>query len=132
MERNALISIILDQQQTFKNKKFIPRLQGKNFFADNEIVVISGIRRCGKSTLLQEIRANTKEKDFFLNFDDERLIHFGLNDFQLLYEIFIELYGKQNTLYFDEIQNIKGWERFVRRMYDQGNKIYITGSNASM
>lgn len=132
MERNALISIILDQQQTLKNIRFIPRLQGKNFFADNEIVVISGIRRCGKSTLLHEIRANNHEKDFFLNFDDERLIHFTVVDFQTLYEIFIELYGKQSVFYFDEIQNIKGWERFVRRMYDQGKKIYITGSNASM
>lgn len=38
----------------------------------------------------------------------------------------------EKTFYFDEIQNIKGWERFVRRLHDQGNKIYVTGSNATL
>lgn len=47
-------------------------------------------------------------------------------------EIFIELYGEQSIFYFDEIQNIEGWERFVRRLHDQGKKVYVTGSNANM
>ncbi len=132
MERKILISIILDQQEIFKNLNYIPRLENRSFLNDPEIVVISGVRRCGKSTLLHEIRQNNHDKDYFINFDDERLIHFTLDDFQTLYEIFIELFGKQNTFYFDEIQNITGWERFVRRLYDQGKKIFITGSNASM
>jgi len=132
MERKILISIILDQREIFKNFNYIPRLKDQSFLNDPEIVVISGVRRCGKSTLLYEIRQNNLDKDYFINFDDERLIKFTLDDFQTLYEIFIELYGKQNTFYFDEIQNINGWERFVRRLYDQGNKIFITGSNASM
>jgi predicted AAA+ superfamily ATPase len=38
----------------------------------------------------------------------------------------------KKTFYFDEIQNIEGWEIFVRRLHDQGNKIYITGSNATL
>ncbi|MHB2155240.1 ATP-binding protein [Calditrichota bacterium GD2] len=67
-----------------------------------------------------------------MNFDDERLIHFTVNDFQKLHELFIELFGKQSTFYFDEIQNIKGWERFVRRLHETGNKVYVTGSNALM
>lgn len=132
MERQTLISTILDQQQVFRNLKFVPRLQDKKLSEDNEIIVISGIRRCGKSTLLHEIRKNNNEKDYVLNFDDERLIHFTVEDFQKLFEIFIELFGEQSTFYFDEIQNVKGWERFVRRLYDSGNKVYITGSNASM
>ena len=99
---------------------------------DDSVVVISGIRRCGKSTLLQAIRAKNKEQDYYLNFDDERLIHFKVEDFQMLLELFGERYGKQTTFYFDEIQNITGWERFVRRLHDYGNKVYITGSNASM
>jgi predicted AAA+ superfamily ATPase len=94
--------------------------------------VISGVRSCGKSTLLQAIRAKNKEQDYYLNFDDERLIHFKVEDFQLLLELFGERFGKQSTFYFDEIQNITGWERFVRRLHDYGNKVYITGSNASM
>lgn len=132
MERQTLISTILDQQQVFRSLKFVPRLQDKKLSEDNEIIVISGIRRCGKSTLLHEIRESNNEKDYVLNFDDERLIHFTVDDFQKLFEIFIELFGEQSTFYFDEIQNVKGWERFVRRLYDSGNKVYITGSNASM
>ncbi|MBS0627675.1 MAG: ATP-binding protein, partial [Verrucomicrobia bacterium] len=53
-------------------------------------------------------------------------------DFQALLEIFIELFGIQSTFYFDEIQNIEGWERFIRRLYEKGNKIFITGSNAKL
>lgn len=132
MKRETLISVILDQRETSQKIKYIPRQINYPIPVDDEIVVISGIRRCGKSTLLQEIRNKNKEQDYFLNFDDERLIHFVLEDFQQLFETFIELFGIQSTFYFDEIQNIQGWERFVRRLYDQGNKIYITGSNASM
>ncbi len=132
MNRSTIISVILDQRESLKKTKYISRLAEYPIPNDNEIVVISGIRRCGKSVLLQEIRTANEEKDYFLNFDDERLIQFKVDDFQLLIEIFIELFGTQSTFYFDEIQNILGWERFARRLYDQGNKIYITGSNASM
>jgi uncharacterized protein len=95
-------------------------------------VIISGLRRGGKSTLLGQIRHKSTDRDYFINFDDDRLVNFKLDDFQALYELFIELYGQQKTFYFDEIQNIPEWERFVRRLHDLGNKIYITGSNASM
>lgn len=49
-----------------------------------------------------------------------------------IFEVFIELFGKQKTFFFDKIQNIEGWERFVRRLYEQGYKIFITGSNANL
>lgn len=132
MDRQTLISIILDQKEYYNNIQFIPRLENLNISFGKEITVISGIRRCGKSTLLQEIRLKNDESDYFLNFDDERLIQFKVEDFQRLYEVFIELFGEQSTFYFDEIQNIPNWERFVRRLYDSGKKVYITGSNASM
>ncbi len=132
MDRQTLISIILDQKEYYNNIQFIPRLENLNISFGKEITVISGIRRCGKSTLLQEIRLKNDESDYFLNFDDERLIQFNVDDFQRLYEVFIELFGEQSTFYFDEIQNIPNWERFVRRLYDSGKKVYITGSNASM
>ena len=63
---------------------------------------------------------------------DVRLVTFDVNQFQLLHELFIELYGVQNTFYFDEIQNISEWERFVRRLHDKGMKVYVTGSNANL
>jgi predicted AAA+ superfamily ATPase len=95
-------------------------------------VIITGIRRCGKSTLLQQIRAKQNEKDYYINFDDERLVSFKVDDFQMLLEVFYELFGEQKTFYFDEIQNVEQWERFVRRLHDTGNKVFITGSNARM
>lgn len=58
--------------------------------------------------LLQQIREKQKEKDYYMNFDDKRLIRFNVDDFQTLYETFIELFGEQKTFYFDEIQNIPG------------------------
>lgn len=78
-----------------------------------EILVISDIRRCGKSVLLQQIRSRQTEQDFYLNFDDERLVNFTVNDFQTLYEAFIELFGEQKTFYFNEIQSIIGRERLL-------------------
>lgn len=100
--------------------------------ANKEVTVITGIRRCGKSVLMNRIRMQAKEHDFYLNFDDDRLAIFTLEDFQILYEVLLELYGDQKTFYFDEIQNIPGWEMFVRRLYNGGNKIIITGSNANL
>src|ERR1700722_11754631 len=79
---------------------------------NKEIIIITGIRRCGKSTLLQKIRSESQEKDYYLNFEDDRLINFKIDDFQLLVEVFAELFGQQKTFYFDEIQNIPHWERF--------------------
>lgn len=130
ISKNEISQIIADQQTLAFQPGDLPRLGSG--FSDNEITVISGVRRCGKSTLLHEIRSKNTEKDYYFNFDDERLINFKVDDFQLLYEVFIELFGKQTTYYFDEIQNVAGWERFVRRLYDYKNKVYVTGSNASM
>jgi predicted AAA+ superfamily ATPase len=81
---------------------------------------------------MQQIRTVNSEKDYYLNFDDERLLHFTVDDFQQLHETFIELFGVQKTFYFDEIQNIKYWEIFIRRLHNEGNKVYITGSNANL
>ncbi len=99
---------------------------------NKEIIVLTGIRRCGKSVLLQQLRQVSREADYYFNFEDERLVNFAIADFQMLQEVFIELFGLQKTYYFDEIQNIPDWELFVRRLYNSGNKIYITGSNASL
>ncbi len=131
ISRETIKSVIFDQE-VLRNRSSIKRDWDVDFSSDNEIVVLSGIRRCGKSTLLNYVRQHNKEKDYFINFDDDRLVSFTVNDFQSLLEVFIELYGIQHTFYFDEIQNIPDWERFVRRLHEQGNKVYVTGSNATM
>ena len=135
MERAAILEVLADQRKIRFPKEGIERecfrdfqLKEKNPF----VQIFSGVRRCGKSMTMQWIREQAAEKDYYLDFDDERLIDFQLEDFQKLYEIFLENFGEQKTFYFDEVQNVKGWERFVRRLHSQGNKIYITGSNASL
>lgn len=135
MDREVLKQIIADQREYRLPKTFFNRTQSyviRNFFKDPSILIISGIRRSGKSTLQRLLQQELPESDYYFNFDDERLVHFGIQDFQVLLEIFIELFGKQSTFYFDEIQNIKGWERFIRRLYEKGSKIFITGSNANL
>lgn len=130
--KEMLKQVILDQREQLFAMQFVPRSVPSNLLSLREILVISGVRRCGKSTLLRQIRELQAEKDFYLNFDDERLSGFTVNDFQTLTEVFISLFGEQHTYYLDEIQSIAGWERFVRRLYDSGNKVFVTGSNASM
>ena len=130
--KELLKSIIYDQQALCWKNDFIQRDFLIDLMTNAEIVVISGIRRCGKSTLLHQIRNLMDEKAYYFNFDDDRLVNFTVEDFQLLNECFYEIYGIQKTYYFDEIQNISGWERFIRRLHDYGNKIFLTGSNANM
>jgi predicted AAA+ superfamily ATPase len=96
------------------------------------IIIVAGLRRVGKSTLMNEIRKEHLQESYFVNFDDERFFDFTIEDFQTVQELLIELYGERGIYFFDEIQNIRGWERFVRRLHDNGKKVYVTGSNASM
>ena len=96
-------------------------------------VIISGLRRAGKSTLLAQLAHQLeKEHFFYLNFEDDRFIHFDAQDFNDLYQVLVEVFGQRKIFIIDEIQNIAGWEHFVRRFMDQGFKFYITGSNASL
>jgi predicted AAA+ superfamily ATPase len=93
--------------------------------------ILSGIRRCGKSTLLHQL-FKTLQNFYYLNFEDTRLDSFQVEDFEKLDEIFKEDYGKSEYYLFDEIQNIEKWELFVRSRLDRQKKFIITGSNASL
>lgn len=131
--KQLLKDIIIDQKNFLASKKNIIRNFPEKYLNNDEVIIISGVRRCGKSVLLQQIRDRLPQKDYFFNFDDDRLGNFTVEHFQQLYEVFIELYGEQNYFYFDEIQNIVGWwEHFVKRLYNSGKKIFVTGSNARM
>lgn len=90
------------------------------------IQILSGIRRCGKSTLLSQIMDRTKDPSYF-NFEDPRAFGFDLGDFSKLEKIFGD-----GPYFFDEIQNVKDWESAARFFADSGKKIIITGSNASL
>jgi len=109
-----------------------------------EAVIITGVRRSGKSYLMRliwkKIVAERKmpEKNFlYFNFEDEKLLKFSASDFETLLESYFEVIepekSKKIYLFFDEIQNIPGWEKFINRLReDRGYKIFITGSNAAL
>ena len=92
-------------------------------------LIVSGIRRCGKSTLLGQY-FRRQASFFYFNFEDTRLYDFTVQDFALLNDV-IRRSGA-DALFFDEIQNVRGWEIFVRQMLNAHYKVAITGSNATL
>jgi predicted AAA+ superfamily ATPase len=92
--------------------------------------IITGIRRCGKSTLMLQILDGQDSNSLFLNFEDIRLSGFEIADFNTLLAI-IEKRGF-TKLFFDEIQLIENWELMVRTCLDKNLQVNITGSNAAM
>jgi len=106
------------------------------------IVSLIGARRSGKTYLLYSIIKQLVESGIprknilYLNFEDERL-NLQTSDLDIILQAYCELYPeiKLNECYFlfDEIQNVDGWEKFVRRIFDtQTKNIFITGSNSKL
>lgn len=89
----------------------------------------SGVRRCGKSTLVHQIM-HKQPSSLYLNFDTPNLYGFEMNDFRVLDVIIDE--RKPEWLFFDEMQVVKGWEIYVRSKLEQGYYVVVTGSNSSM
>ena len=106
----------------------------------NKAITVIGLRRVGKTYLLyQTVRELLKslklENIFYVNFEDNRLEWLSSKDLSRI----VELYKKYNPeskimyLFFDEIQNVKGWERFVRRLLERRDvRIFITGSSSKL
>lgn len=129
---SLLEEVVNDQLEHFRKKETgTPRrVDFERHLKSRQITVISGIRRSGKSTLMSQFARQAGEY-YYINFDDERLINFAVDDFQNLMVVFQKLYPAE-TIFIDEVQNIVGWERFIRRIHDEGYKIFITGSNARL
>jgi uncharacterized protein len=128
IQLDLLTQVIEEQNRNFLQKQLISRevfipLQS------NQILVVSGVRRCGKSVLIRK-DLPSNEKGLYLNFEDPRLIEFEMADFPKLEHIRDQL-GKTSIL-LDEVQGVAGWEIFARSLHEKGQKLYITGSNASM
>ena len=132
MNLMLLKELITEQKEKFLNSDYgVKReIEIDKYISNQQIFVLSGIRRSGKSTLLRQL--SEKFDDFnYVNFDDERLINFTVDNFNDLMVIFSNL-SKSKVIITDKIQNVKYWERFVRRIHDEGYKVILTGSNAKM
>ena len=97
---------------------------------DSHALVLTGVRRCGKSTLMsQRIRRNAADW-FYLKFDSPQLVDMELGDSDALDRV-IARSGARN-LYFDEMHELDGWELYVLQKLDEGFRVCVTGSNASL
>ncbi|MGB0880699.1 MAG: ATP-binding protein [Polaribacter sp.] len=129
--KSEIEKAFLLQQQKIKRSKqaYTEREKIKTVALDTGFIqVISGIRRCGKSTLMRFLMSNYTKTVFF-NFEDPRIVNFEVADFDKLDEI-IPL--ETEAYFFDEIQNVPQWEVYIRQLHDDGKKVFVTGSNASL
>lgn len=107
-------------------------------FEEQGRYVLVGVRQAGKSYLLYQRAKMMLEAGHdisemvYINFDDERLLGMTAEDFDLILQAYGTMYESKPVLFFDEIQNIEGWEHFARRLANQKHLVFITGSNAKM
>jgi len=119
-------------EDILKKEKIIDREgleNAKSYLKRPNILIITGIRRCGKSIFSYLLERG--HKFAYINFDDERLLGIKTEELNLVLQAFYELYGDIEYLIFDEIQNVKGWELFANRLR-RTKKVIITGSNSSL
>jgi len=105
--------------------------------AVEKVMVLYGVRRSGKTFILYDLFRNFREESLYIDFEDERLADFRLEDFETLREAFLELnprlVDKNKVFLFDEIQNIAGWEKFCRRVAErEKTRVYVSGSSSKI
>src|SRR3989339_83551 len=133
LSQESIEKVVLAQKEMFTikekiiDRELMQRIKLQNKFA----IIISGIRRSGKSTLMKSI-AKKIDKSYYINFEDPRLVGFELSDFERLEIAFKNVYGESRYYFYDEIQIIEKWEFHIRKLLDQQKYVVITGSNASL
>jgi len=126
--------IIVERQEWLKKIKLIKR----EITIENEAnYAFTGLRRAGKSYYLYQIIQEKFSKENYerlllINFEDERLLEVTHHDMQHILDAYYELFESEPIIFLDEIQNVPHWQKFVRRLADEGRRIYVTGSNAEM
>jgi predicted AAA+ superfamily ATPase len=134
MFKDKVKAIILHNQQRLLNLCVVKR---DIVIEANVNYVFTGPRRAGKTYLLFQIikekyDASTITSVLYLNFEDEKLLEMNHNFLDSIIESYYELFDQKPDIYFDEIQNIDFWEKFVRRLADNDYLVMLTGSNSKM
>src|SRR5580658_2526529 len=132
VSQDSLNQILISQKESFLERDSGLEREALQTLPDLSAyaLIVSGIRRCGKSTLLFQLLKARYPDALYLNFEDPRLYEFEKKDFEKLDELTRDS-GAQVLLY-DEIQIIPEWDQYVRQKLDEGFKLVITGSNASL
>lgn len=132
MIRESVIAAVAAKQKerVLSRSGGLPRLDALRSGPKEFALVVSGVRRCGKSTLLEQRLRADAEPIFYLNLESTALAGLTIEDAGRL-DRAIEATGAR-SLYLDEVQQLSGWERYVRTKLDDGFQVVVTGSNASM
>ena len=135
MNKDVFKTLIIEGQEELQEVELYER---PFEFEEEGRYVLVGIRQAGKSYLLYQFARQLMQQGYsvkemvYINFDDERLLDMTADDFDLILQAYNSMYPNKPILFFDEIQNISGWEHFARRLANQKFRVYITGSNAKM
>lgn len=139
MKTDELYYVLYEQKKDFDSlKNFVPREKTDKILDLIKLklpIIITGVRRCGKSSLMSLIKdkLSLKDKEYlYINFNDERMVDFSIEDFQKILDFMNENdYIKKCILFLDEVQEVNGWEKWVDRIR-QKHQIFITGSNSKL
>lgn len=140
IERNILTRVMAEALQTTLPESISRDIEIKA--TPNKIITIAGIRRSGKTyelfNKMKELLAGGVKRGnmLYLNFEDERLRGMETKDMDGIIDIYKELSNPDEKeaihLFFDEIQNVSGWEMWIRRLHETGYHIFITGSSSKL
>ena len=97
---------------------------------DTHALVLTGVRRCGKSTVMTQRMRRMHAPWFYMKFDAPQLVELELADSARL-DAVVEN-SRANDLFLDEIHELEGWELYVLEKLDEGRRVCVTGSNASL
>jgi len=130
--RDTLISILGDQPAPLLKHHEVAREIGTLIPEEtSQVIVLTGMRRTGKSTLLGQLRARSTQ-GLYINFEDTRLTALEKDDLPRLLEAIEQLAPDNTPLFFDEVQVLPSWEHLIRTLHDRGRRVVVTGSNASL
>jgi len=148
LERDRIIEVLLlwnfwekDIETGIPREGYLKRI--KRYLETDEIVTLTGVRRCGKSTLLLQVMAQliksgvSKNNILYVNLEDPKFYNFLKIDLlDDIWQAYCEYLKPKGRVYLvlDEVQKIAGWENWVRSKYDrkEKTKIFVTGSNAEL
>lgn len=146
MDKNEIISI-LDDWNFWKKELQVGIMRTyylnklKKFLSTNQIIVITGARRSGKSFIMRQLAKSlinekiSKDEILIINFEDPRFIDLNARSLEKIYETYLEFLQPKGKpcVFLDEVQEVKDWEKWVRMMHELNKaKIIVSGSNAKL
>lgn len=127
------LKAIVDRQRDLEERKPLGQVRPMSVndtLLDSHAIDITGVRRCGKSTLLRQRMRLGDTPWFYVNFESPLLVPFELRDTIRLDSLIAKTGARR--LFFDEVDQFQGWEKYVRQKLDEGFQVCLSGSNASL